>query len=34
VGATFTELVPDLDSSGASALVVVRLVARLLGALT
>jgi agmatinase len=33
VGAAFTELVPELDPLGASALVVVRLVVRLLGAI-
>jgi agmatinase len=33
VGAAFTELVPDLDPSGYSALVAARLVARLLGAM-
>jgi agmatinase len=33
VGAVFTELVPELDSNGLSALVVVRLVSQLLGAL-
>jgi agmatinase len=32
-GATFTELVPALDASGAAALVVVRLVTRLIAAL-
>ncbi len=34
VGATFTELAPDRDPSGASALVVARLVIRLLSALS
>jgi agmatinase len=33
VGAVFTELVPELDSKGLSALVVVRLVSQLLGSL-
>ena len=32
-GAAFTELVPALDMSGLSALVVVRLVSQLLGAM-
>jgi agmatinase len=33
VGAAFTELVPSLDRDGISALVVVRLIQRLLGAI-
>jgi hypothetical protein len=33
VGAAFTELVPDLDLNGISALVVVRMVMRLLAGL-